>query len=414
MNWGQLAEVVRGVAWKRLSAHEVDPSVSNGHEFQGVGRLRELLGTEDRRFEVTYMLLEDDDENTEVVRSWARWYDARTGQGHRAPEWRLYYPTEAGAIQARMSPGDSLILVATTDDRLLCLLAPAESTIETELTRLFGIQVGGEERLGLRLIGEHENIDFLAALLLDELGLPHPQPPVTGDSARISALAERLITEYPEALPTGVTISQLIQGEFFDVSVIEDPDQAIARWTEAEAALFRMWEDALITSRIKAGFLTVENTPDVEGFREFTMRIRQSRVSRAGGALQHHVARILRDHRIRFDAQAKIDEGERPDFLIPGKREYENISWPASDLRILAVKYTAKDRWRQVLAEAKRISEKHLLTLEGTVSDAQLRLMSSANLILVVPKPLHREGIRGVMTVRDFLLDIPKAARAAA
>lgn len=412
MNWGQLAEVIRGVAWKRLSPHEVDPSVSNGHEFQGVGRLRKLLGAEDRRFEATYMLLDDHDENIEVVHSWARWYDSRTGQAHRTPEWRLYYPAEAGAIQARMSPGDSLVLLATTDDRLICLLAPAGSTVETELTKLFGIQVGREEPLGLRLIGEDESIDFLAALLLDELGLPQPQPPATDDNARIAELAERLIAEYPEGLPAGVTISQLIQREFLDVSVLDDPDQAITRWIEAEAALFRTWEDALIASRIKGGFLTEQNTPDVEGFREFTMRIRQSRVSRAGGALQHHVARVLRDHRIRFDAQAKIDDGERPDFLIPGRYEYENLSWPASDLRMLAVKYTAKDRWRQVLAEAKRISPKHLLTLEGSVSDAQLRLMASASLILVVPKPLHREGIPGVMTVKEFLVDIPEVARA--
>lgn len=58
-------------------------------------------------------------------------------------------------------------------------------------------------------------------------------------------------------------------------------------------------------------------------------------------------------------------------------------------LSMLAVKSTCKDRWRQVLAEADRIGEKHLLTLETAISDNQTAEMQSKQLQLVVPRALH-------------------------
>ena len=38
---------------------------------------------------------------------------------------------------------------------------------------------------------------------------------------------------------------------------------------------------------------------------------------------------------------------------------------------MLAVKTTAKDRWRQVLVEAERVETKHLLTLQEGISEIQ-------------------------------------------
>jgi hypothetical protein len=56
---------------------------------------------------------------------------------------------------------------------------------------------------------------------------------------------------------------------------------------------------------------------------------------------------------------------------------------------MLATKTTCKDRWRQVLNEAARIGEKHLLTLQEGVSEPQFREMTQEGIRLVVPSGLH-------------------------
>ena len=57
---------------------------------------------------------------------------------------------------------------------------------------------------------------------------------------------------------------------------------------------------------------------------------------------------------------------------------------------MLGAKSTLKDRWRQVLSEAARIEEKHLLTLEPGVSENQTDEMCAKRLQLIVPRPLHQ------------------------
>lgn len=44
---------------------------------------------------------------------------------------------------------------------------------------------------------------------------------------------------------------------------------------------------------------------------------------------------------------------------------------------MLGVKSTCKDRWRQVLSEAKRIDNKHLATLEPGISENQTAEMQA-------------------------------------
>ncbi len=55
---------------------------------------------------------------------------------------------------------------------------------------------------------------------------------------------------------------------------------------------------------------------------------------------------------------------------------------------MLAAKTTCKDRWRQILNEADRIPNKHLLTLQEGVSEPQFREMRDAGITLVVPEPV--------------------------
>ena len=77
---------------------------------------------------------------------------------------------------------------------------------------------------------------------------------------------------------------------------------------------------------------------------------------------------------------------------------------------MLAAKYTAKDRWRQVLNEAARIERKHLLTREPAISDTQRGLMERASLTLVIPEAVRRrygaDAQSGILSVRGFLVEL--------
>jgi hypothetical protein len=91
----------------------------------------------------------------------------------------------------------------------------------------------------------------------------------------------------------------------------------------------------------------------------------------------------------------------------PGKTEYENASFPKDRLRILGAKFTAKERWVQVLSEAERVDRKHLLTFDASITGQQLLLMKSSKLQLVIPRPiqdLYSDSSRSdLMSVNDFL-----------
>ena len=56
---------------------------------------------------------------------------------------------------------------------------------------------------------------------------------------------------------------------------------------------------------------------------------------------------------------------------------------------MLGAKSTLKDRWRQVLSEARRIEFKHLITLEPGISEAQTNQMQSEKLRLILPQSIH-------------------------
>lgn len=413
MKWGSLKDHFKGIAWKRLTPHEVDPDVSNGHEFQGINRLRELLGdTTRQKIPTTYLLLADDEEDSETVKSHASWYDARAAQPHRSAEWRLYYPEAAGAIQSRMRPGDLMVIAVLPNDELAVLLTPAGSSREAQVAALFGINANDSPSIAVQNFAPGAELSFVASSILDELGLGKATPAGGTDAAQITLIASTLAESFPLALPSGHVVSGLIHKYITDVDPVADPDEALVRWVEAEAAAFRLWEDAKIKSRIEEGFVDADGKTSVDAFRDFTMKLRQSRVSRAGGALQLHVARILTANKVAYESQATTENGEKPDFLFPGKTAYDNPAYPAKSLRILAVKFTLKDRWRQVLNEAKRIQPKHLLTMDPSITANTVDAIQRADISLVIARDvqaIYAEKLRAGMLTLKALLDEPLA-----
>lgn len=76
---------------------------------------------------------------------------------------------------------------------------------------------------------------------------------------------------------------------------------------------------------------------------------------------------------------------------------------------------SCKDRWRQVLAEAHRIREKHLLTLQPGISPTQTAEMQAERLQLVVPRPIFSSYLPAqqgwLMDVSGFI-DLLRARQA--
>ena len=114
---------------------------------------------------------------------------------------------------------------------------------------------------------------------------------------------------------------------------------------------------------------------------------------------------ILKCAKLPFSIRPDVDG--KPDVIFPGKTAYDDPHFPDNNLNMLGIKTTCKDRWRQVLNEAKRIEVKHLLTLQQGISRNQLTEMQKANVVLVVPAPLHdkypKEFRSDLITVDDFV-----------
>ena len=106
---------------------------------------------------------------------------------------------------------------------------------------------------------------------------------------------------------------------------------------------------------------------------------------------------------VRYKRHATTENKATPDFLFPGKLEYEDPNFDTLKLTMLGVKYSCKERWRQVLAEADRIEKKNLLTLEPSISTDQTDEMRSKNLQLVVPRKLQETY---ALKQQNWLIDV--------
>lgn len=167
-----------------------------------------------------------------------------------------------------------------------------------------------------------------------------------------------------------------------------DVDSRLMRRRDCEFELFRSIEEAVELPLIKAGFDTVED------FITRAQTILQRRKARSGRSLELHIREIFIEERLQQDRdfawQVTSEGNKKPDFLFPSAEAYQNTAFPADKLRMLAVKTTCKDRWRQILNEAERIPVKHLFTLQEGVSENQFNEMTEAGVRLVVPKALHK------------------------
>ena len=153
----------------------------------------------------------------------------------------------------------------------------------------------------------------------------------------------------------------------------------LLNWTDTEYILFQKIENKICKNIIGTPF------HDVKSFIVAANQILNRRKSRAGKSLEHHLAAIFDASNILYEEQVNTEDRKKPDFIFPNGICYHNFEFPADLLISLAAKTTCKDRWRQVINEANRISEKHLFTLQQAISKNQLKEMKNENVTLVVP-----------------------------
>ena len=123
--------------------------------------------------------------------------------------------------------------------------------------------------------------------------------------------------------------------------------------------------------------------------------------------MENHLIELFNAQKIRYSHTPETENKSKPDFIFPSIERYRDDNYPRAYLTMLGAKTTAKDRWRQVLEEADKIERKHLITLEGAISENQTNEMKSRMLQLVVPKAIHAsytEDQRAwLFSVEDFL-----------
>lgn len=211
------------------------------------------------------------------------------------------------------------------------------------------------------------------------------------------------------ALPKGIVFAERTR-EVLDECVAKlrsSPlDEQFLRWVQAEDGLFRMAERKVVQDRINRLFKTVDD------FVSTALSILNARKSRAGKSLEYHFEHALRKSEIPFDPRPKVEDTV-PDIIIPGKREYEDPSFPEKKLFMVGLKRTCKERWTQVLDEAPRIREKHILTIQEGISPAQLEKMHKSRVTLIVPRLLQKAYPRkteiSLIDIDEFIASVRSA-----
>ena len=379
MNRGYLADQFAGVGVKRLSAVEAEPRVSNQHEINTTREMRDtFLGEHHQeRFHVVYLRFEEDGAAIRVDGT-ATHYDARLNTPGRT-EWRLYYPSNL--VTETMREGDTLFLAKDRSGTLHFIVAPEGSTEEQQLLWLFGTRPAGMSFVTRGFGDDRRELDFTTRLILESIGIgPEGAEPEELDS---------IVDGFGMTFPPTRDLSSAAQKSLPDVRAEDNPDVTLLAWLEREEDIFRRQERLVVAARLEQGF-TGEHGADVDGFITYSLSVQNRRKARMGLSLENHLETIFQAWGIAHERGVVTENRHKPDFLFPNLAAYRRA--PATghpELAMLGAKSSCKERWRQVLVEAKKIPTKHLVTLEPGISEAQTMQMQDAELQLVVPAQIQ-------------------------
>lgn len=389
-----LSDYFTGVGIKRLSQVEVQPDLSNQHEFNGINDFKSIFGSEKKRFNAKFIYLSDDEDAVFEDNGILTWYDARENHASRT-EFRLYYSTNEVLSSAKFN--DLLVVGQTDADHLIIIVAPQYSTSEKQLLWLFGMQDTGSKFQVKDFTDDKKDIGYAGRYILSSLGI---EPEETAED-----FLEGLLSRFGHKFPTTREFSEYSRSTIKDVFPIDAPDQTLMSWMEREELLFKTLENVIVKEQLKKGF-GADGT-EVDEFIKLSLSIQNRRKSRAGFSFEHNLAVLFTINDVKYSHGAVTERNNKPDFIFPSIENYHNSTYDTGLLTMLGVKTTAKDRWRQVLAEAIRIPNKHLITLEPAISRNQTEEMKANNLQLIIPDPLNStysaDQQTDLLNIKDFL-----------
>ncbi len=390
-----LSEHFIGIGYKRLSTVEIDAARSNQHELNGISKFKEIFGSQRISFSARFLFFSDEEESFLEELGDSTWYDARENHPIRS-EFRLYY-SNSGIFQ-KAKEGDLLIVVKKSPTEIWFIIVPKDSTAERQLIWLFGLENLEETRKTFvkSEISDKEQ-DFAKKYILGKLGI---EVPILGED-----YLEEMLKKFDGSFPSTSIFSKFARGTLSLIPTIENPDEALLVSFDREEYLFKIFEKHLVKNRMKVGF--GEDGLDVDQFISFSLSVHNRRKSRAGYSLENHLEYIFQENKVLFSRGAVTERRSKPDFLFPGIQYYKDSTFEEQYLKMLGSKTTAKDRWRQVLPEADRIKNKHLITLEPSISITQTNEMKQHKVTLVVPESIRTtytiQQQSEILTLSDFI-----------
>lgn len=312
-------------------------------------------------------------DETEVQISWqgeqlatnsrVKWYGRRTRSEYRLTRFGKGFP-----FLTADSVGDMLVLIPESHQKFTAYILDNDEDIEdiqaalgVEVTEVWGVYEGGKPRV------ETENQCL---------------------KRRFRAFVKNL-----DGFPTGGAFSRETLESLRECVERFDrltADKTLVRCVDTEYKLYQLAERQICQKDILRVF------KDVDDFIKTASSIMNRRKSRAGRSLENHFEYLLRRADIPYVVRPPQVDGE-PDIIIPSVDAYTDDRYPLNKLFMVGVKTTCRDRWRQVLNEAKRIKQKHIMTTQQGISTKQLDEMREAGVQLIVPLDYHKQYPRSDM-----------------
>jgi len=390
-----MSNYFEGVCAKKLSHVDALPTASNQHEI-GSNKFKQILGdpgTNRLNFQATFLLFDHFSVEPVSCVDNVTFYDARANNPNRSAEFRLYY--KDNLVTQQLKAGDLCIVAKLKDGKLLIVLARDGTDHESRLKFLFDLKEPSEI-WHVNAAPSAEELDFAQQSILQALGL---------DTFECSSNnSELLIRSFGNQFPGTKEFSEFSRNSIVEKTrELKSPDAILEAWLRQEEVLFRALENVIVAQQLENGFQGVDE------FVQLALSVLNRRKSRAGLALENHLAELFTNANINFERTPRIDRNSRPDFLFPNAAAYRDLSIPSPPLQMLAAKSSCKDRWRQILTEVSnsRIPVKHLCTLETAITENQTDEMQKNSVQLVVPLSIRRtyteKQQKWIYSVEDFI-----------
>lgn len=382
-----------------------------------VGGAARMLGEPPDIHPMTTRFIYVDDESSiplqqEVV---ANLSNTRRNQPGRAPEWRLGYSKHNPVMS--IARGGDLVWIAKTvgpEEHLWVMVAPAGGDAAKRLDRIFETGLLAQEEIpgipkdGTKLhsgsVGSGDGIDADDADLMLRLEIPLELPEQGLFSRFMDDLRELPVSPTSGMAPSSA-MARLVR-QYRPGDPIANPDQTLADWWNLSTELFFLYEKQVVGERLNTEFANQTHI-DVDRFVSLALSILNARKSRAGSVFEEHLEAIFQANDIRTNRVSRLKDGSRPDFVFPSKEAFESDGVDNDLLTFLGAKTSAKERWRQQIGEATRITERHFATVDPDITTSSLATMSTHHVIPVIPAPVIARAYPGhedsIWTIQRFV-----------